>query len=124
MDIWIFGNTDLPQDALPLQLLPELQKEFPHDRFVVRDPNEEWVLPNQLIIIDTVVGLKHVRVFHDLTSFKASPRVTMHDFDAFTNLLWLEKMHKLPPLTIIGVPAKNNGTINSELVAALRQLAT
>lgn len=106
MEIWVFGNADLPQDARPLAFLPVLKKEFPQHRFVLRDPNEEWQLPDRLVILDTVVGLETVTVFHDLASFKTGPRVTMHDFDAFTNLLWLEKMKKLPPLTIIGVPTE------------------
>lgn len=122
MEIWVFGNPDLPQDARPLAFLPALKKEFPQHHFVLRDPNEEWQLPDRLVILDTVVGLDHVTIFHNLASFKTGPRVTMHDFDAFTNLLWLEKMNKLPPLTIIGVPSEGNAQkILADVTVALRQ---
>lgn len=57
-----------------------------------------------LYIIDTVINIKKITVFHDLSVFEKAPRVSMHDFDAYANLLLLKKLGKLPACTIIGVP--------------------
>lgn len=104
MTVYVFGNPDLPADSLPLKILPELEKKFPQARFEVKDPNEEWDVPEDLIVIDTVEGIKEVTVFDDLAKFAAVPRVTMHDFDALTNLRYLQKLGKLKKIKIIGVP--------------------
>jgi len=103
--IWLFGNPDYQPDALPLKIAPALKKKLPHLNFVIKDPHEEWDLPDKLIIIDTIKGLKKVTTFSSLADFKDSPRLTMHDFDLLTNLKWLAKLNKLPPFLIIGLPA-------------------
>jgi Ni,Fe-hydrogenase maturation factor len=102
--IFIFGNPELEMDSLPLRILSELQKAFPSIDFEIKDPNEEWVVPEKLTIIDTAVGLKKVTVFDDLESFDTSPHLSMHDFDALANLRYLKKLGKLKKVTIIGVP--------------------
>lgn len=104
MTIYVFGNPDMPADSLPLQILPDLQKRFPQSRFEIKDPNEEWDVPETLTVIDTVQGIEAVTVFDDLTQFAAAPRLTMHDFDALANLRYLQKLGKLKAITIIGVP--------------------
>lgn len=116
-EVWIFGNPDYEPDALPLKLLPELKKCLPGVSFSIKDPNEEWDLERRstqtdtqinaeepLIIIDTVQGIKEVTVFTDLNQFQPTPRVTVHDFDLGMKLRWLQKLKKLPPFTIIGIP--------------------
>ncbi len=102
--IYVFGNPDLPMDSLPLTILPDLRKKFPQIQFEVKDPNEEWEVPEELTIIDTVDGIKEVKVFHDLAQFASTPRVTMHDFDALTNLRYLQKLGKIKKVKVIGVP--------------------
>lgn len=104
MDVYIFGNPDLKEDSLPIKLIPELKKQFPSHRFIVKDPNEEWEIPEELVIIDTVLGIDKVTIFDDLKQFASTPRVSLHDFDAFTNLLYLQKLGKLKKIKIIGVP--------------------
>jgi len=104
MTIFIFGNPDLAQDSLPLEMLSELRKRFPRLRFEVKDPNEEWDIPEELVIIDTIVGTDDVTVFNSLSAFAPAPRITMHDFDAFANLRYLEKLGRLKSVHIIGVP--------------------
>lgn len=105
MTVFVFGNPDLQEDSLPLRLLPRLRNAFPAVRFEAKDPNEEWEAPEQLIAIDTVVGIDHVQVFHDLGHFDRSPRISMHDFDALTQLRLLAKLGKLKTVNIIGVPS-------------------
>jgi hypothetical protein len=104
MEVWLFGNTDLETDALPVKLKPELERLFPKLAFTVRDPLDEWPEQDKLIIIDTVRGLTEVRAFVSLGSFQSHPFVTMHDFDLLAELAWRQKMNKLPPFVVLGVP--------------------
>lgn len=104
MKIFIFGNPDLPEDALVLRLMPLLHKEFPQHTFEAVDPNEEWEVPEELLAIDVAQGIDRVTVFNDLKNFTPAPRLTMHDFDALANLRYLAKLGKLRKIKIIGVP--------------------
>ncbi|MEK7669580.1 MAG: hypothetical protein AAB350_03290 [Patescibacteria group bacterium] len=101
--IFVFGNMDLEMDNLPLRILPKLQEKFPDIEFVVKDPNEEWEVPEEITILDTAVGIKEVTVFDSLENFSKVPRVGMHDFDALTNLRYLQKLGKIKKIKIIGV---------------------
>ena len=92
-------------DSLPFKILPQLQEKFPEVEFLVKDPNEEWEnLPEELTIIDTTVGAKKVTVFDNLEKFAGTPTVSMHDFDALSNLRYLQKLGKLKKVKIIGIP--------------------
>lgn len=102
--VFVFGNPDLAMDAMPLLILPRLRERFPDAEFVVKDPNEEWDLPEEFIVLDTVVDLASPAVFEDLKAFAASPRVTVHDFDALSNLRLLDKLGKLGVVRIVGLP--------------------
>jgi Ni,Fe-hydrogenase maturation factor len=104
MTIFVFGNPDLPVDALPVRLVSKLKAKFPRHEFFVKDPNEEWDVPEKLMVIDTVKGINEVKQFNSLDSFTSAPRVSMHDFDALTQLRFLQKLGKLKEVTIIGVP--------------------
>jgi len=105
MTVFVFGNPDLPEDSLPLRLLPELRKLRPDMAFEVKDPNEEWEVPPELTMIDTVVGITEPRIFDSLDAFTAAPRLTMHDFDAYANLRFMQKLGLLKKVRIIGLPA-------------------
>jgi len=106
MKVFVFGNPDLDFDSLPMLLLPELQKKLPEIDFEIKDPNEEWeVSESELIIIDTVVGIDKPTVFENLENFSAPPRVSAHDFDAYTNLKYLQKLGKIKKIEIIGLPS-------------------
>ncbi|MBI5465925.1 MAG: hypothetical protein HY974_01395 [Candidatus Kerfeldbacteria bacterium] len=104
MTVFVFGNPDLPFDSLPLRLLPALKREFPNVNFVVRDPNEDWEVPAELILIDTVEGINKVSVLTDLDEVTTSPHLTLHDFDVGLHLKYLKKLGKLKQVTIIGLP--------------------
>jgi hypothetical protein len=119
MTVYIFGNPDLAMDALPLRLVPALQQEFPALSFVTLDPNEDWEIPPHMVIIDTVVGIAEVTVFHDLSIFEKAPRMTCHDFDAYANLLLLKKLGKIEGVTIVGVPAGANEEVLPKVVEQL-----
>ena len=104
MRIFVFGNPDISMDSGPLRLLPHLRATFPTVSFETLDPNEEWEVPRNMNIIDTVVGINAVTVFQGLDHFMKAPRMTCHDFDAYANLLLLRKLGKIEDVTIIGVP--------------------
>lgn len=106
MTIFIFGNPDLKIDSMPLKILPELQKKFPEIDFKILDPNEDWKIPEDFIVIDTVLEIKKITVFDGLKKFIPAPNISMHDFDAYANLRYLEKLGKLKKIQIIGVPAE------------------
>ncbi len=118
--IFIFGNPDLEIDSLPLKILPILKEKFKDVEFEVKDANEEWAIPSfekddrpnqaglgfreELMVIDTAVGIKEVTVFEDLEKFAKVPRLSMHDFDALTNLRFLWKLGKIKKIKIIALP--------------------
>ena len=87
-----------------LRILPKLRLRFPQIDFEFKDPNEEWDFPEELIVIDTVVGIRKVKVFDDINKFDTSPRVSMHDFDALANIRLLIKLGKIKKVKIIGIP--------------------
>jgi hypothetical protein len=120
MTVYVFGNPDLAMDALPLRLIPALQKEFPGTTFVALDPNEDWDVPSHMLILDTVVGISAVTVFTDLSAFVQAPRLTCHDFDAYANLLLMKKLGKIDKVTIVGVPAGASEEVLPEVVDHLR----
>lgn len=118
--IYIFGNPLLPFDNLPIQLMPDLQKEFPEINFVHKDPNENLHPENsELIIIDTVVGPKEVVMINDIEKIESSPTVSMHDLDLGFNLKLLQKIGTLKNVTIFGVPM---GIDKDEAFKKLKQI--
>jgi hypothetical protein len=123
--VFIFGNPDLKMDSLPIKILPQLRRMFPEISFEVKDPNEEWDVPEELTVIDTVLDLKEVTVFDNLDQFIGAPQMTMHDFDALANLRYLKKLGKLKRVKIIGVPAEISPKKALESVEkALRLIST
>lgn len=104
MRIFIFGNPDRKDDSIPVKLLPQLEKDFPEHTFISQDPNEDWDTSEPFWVIDTVHGLKEIMMFDSLDQFVEAPRMSMHDFDALTNLRFLQKLGKLPKIKIIGIP--------------------
>lgn len=104
MEVWLFGNPDLSADSLPVRLQQQLAVALPQFDFVICDPLDEWPKKDELLIIDTVMGLKDIKIFTSLKDFEQTPLVTLHDFDLKTELEFRAKLGKLPPFTIIGLP--------------------
>lgn len=125
MKIYVFGNSDLNFDSLPLRILPELKKRFPALDFEIKDPNEELEIPEKLIIIDTVEGTDKAQIFDSLENFTNHPHVSLHDFDLYSQLKYLKKLGKLKKIQIIGVPptVPEKGALE-EVSAILNTLAT
>lgn len=120
MEVWVFGNPDLTEDATPIQLLPKLRATFPEHTFVHQDPLDEWHMPERLYIIDTVQGVDVVSVFTSLDAFQNAPHVTMHDFDLGTQLQFMKKLGKLPnELFMFGIPAHLPADVAFDQLAGL-----
>ena len=119
MTIFVFGNPDLPADSLPLRIVPALKKLCPNVIFKIQDPNEEWEVPEELVIVDTVFGINEVKIFDGLECFENAPRVSLHDFDAVTNLRYLRKLGKIKKIKIIGIPPMVSEKKATNSVAAI-----
>lgn len=116
--ISIFGNPDVAEDALPVRLASRLRADFPAIVFLVKDPNE-LDLPlegERLIVMDTVSGLKKVRWVGMEEISQAAKRVTAHDFDLATYLLFIAKIRKDVDIRILGIPM---GMLPDEAMAGI-----
>lgn len=123
--VYILGNPLIVQDRLPLKIIPALKKALPHFDFIYLDPTEEFATTKQdLIIIDTVIGIEKVTCFNDLNQWSISPRNTVHDFDLPVSLGLLQKLGKLKKVTIIGVPGKGpKSKVVEEIVELMSKLS-
>lgn len=108
--VYVLGNPIFGIDNMPLKILHQLQKELPHIQFIPIDPTEEFPLDTtkDVILIDTVKGIKDVAKFTGLDYWACSPRISLHDFDLPVSLGLLEKLGKIESVTIIGLPARGN----------------
>ena len=123
--IYVLGNPLEDIDKLPIQLLPKLQQQFTDIEFVLFDPTEELSepIPEHIYIIDTVVGIKHIMIFDDMSEFLLSPRFSVHDFDLPLFLGMLKKLGKIKEVTIIGIPPQESKeNMLKELVSLLNKM--
>lgn len=114
--IYLVGNLLVEEDSLPIKLKPELQKAFPDVEFREYDPTEDLPEDSEdLIIIDTVEGLKEPRVFDDIDAFASQTAYSMHDFDLGWALKLYKKLRMFKTIKIIGIPLnftlKDHGVI-------------
>ncbi len=103
--ILIFGNPLVPEDSLPLRLLPKLRKAFQNIEFKELDAAEE--IENEgrdLVILDTAKGIDKVTVIDDIGKIQTEKIYSMHDFDLGLTLKLLKKMKKIDSVRIIAVP--------------------
>ena len=106
MLIHVFGNPDLPCNALPVLLLPRLKESLPTHTFRFTDPNE-LDLPavgTDFVAIDTVDGLTSVREINLDEIAETATRATTHDFDLASHLLLVHKLRPHIKIRIIGIP--------------------
>src|SRR3989338_8527460 len=102
MKIFVFGNTRVKEDSLPLRILPRLKKQFPKIDFVVSDPTE--IIDSstkELWILDSATDISDVTIFEHLSAFQSSSRVSVHDYDLALDLKLLQKLGKLGKVKII-----------------------
>ncbi|MFH0712078.1 MAG: hypothetical protein V1889_03130 [archaeon] len=119
MKILVFGNPLLKQDSLPLKILPILKLKFPNIQFKEIDPTEDLDKQGKnLIILDTIKGIKKITIIDDIDKLKTNKLYSMHDFDLALNLKLLKKVGKIDSVIIIGIP------MNISKSEALKQIST
>jgi Ni,Fe-hydrogenase maturation factor len=107
--IYLVGNLLVEEDSLPIKLKPDLEKAFPDIDFREFDPTED--LPEdteELVIIDTVLGIKEPHVFTDIDQFSTQKNYSMHDFDLGWQLKLYKKLRMINEVKIIGVPPEGD----------------
>ena len=104
--IFLFGNPDLPCDALPMRLLPQLAQRFPKVQFRIADPNELDIPEGDcsLTAIDTVEGLREPREISVGEIAEVYTRATTHDFDFALFILLARKLNPGLQIRILGIP--------------------
>lgn len=125
MKIYVFGNPSLKEDSLPLQILPDLRKNFPRIDFKIVDPNEDFPpQEKKIFILDTVAGIKEPTLLdlNDLEEIKRTP-ISPHDYDLLMHLLLLKKLKKIHKAVIIGIPQQKTISL-SKIYALLNSLQT
>lgn len=123
--VYVLGNPIVTQDAMAVKVLPLLRQNAPDFTFIHIDPTDEIPTKNHLILIDTVIGLRRVRIFHSMDDFARSPRTSVHDFDLPVALGLLQKLGKVQEVTIIGVPhTGDEGEIATDVVSLLQSIST
>ena len=120
--IHIFGNPLLDFDNLPIRLAPKLRQLFPEIDFIIIDPSENLnPIDGELIIIDTVEGIKKVVLIDDLGKLETNKIYSLHDFDLAFNLKLLQKIGKLKSVKIFGVPMRGD---EAEILEGLKKIIT
>lgn len=103
--IYIFGNSLMENDNLPIKLIPDLKKAFPKIEFIHQDPNDNLHPDNkELTIIDSVEGINEIKILTDIEQIIDSPKYSMHDLDLGFTLKLLKKIGALDQVTIYCVP--------------------
>lgn len=107
--VLVFGNPLLRDDSLPLQLIPDLARMFPHIEFEEFDPNDDMEKEGRnLSIIDSVQGIERVTLLteKDIGRLETQRIWSMHDFDLAHSLKLLKKLHAIDTVRIFGVPMR------------------
>ena len=106
--VLVVGNPLLAQDSLPLRIMPKLSAARSDLSFEPFEPTRQDIPHNQeLVLLDTIAGLKKVRVLRDISKLQQPDRAfSLHDYDLGAQLLLMRKFGLLGKTTIIGVPQK------------------
>ena len=117
MKILVFGNPHIEEDSIPLKLIPLLKKEFPKVEFKEFETEEELKDEGKnLILMDSVQGIKETTIIEDIEQLESQKIVSMHDFGVSHNLKLLKKIGYIESIKIIGIPQKIS------IEAALKQV--
>jgi Ni,Fe-hydrogenase maturation factor len=108
MRVYVFGNTDAPEDRRAVEVVRQLDPVIDNVSFVFVGPNEDIPFADEgrVVILDTVRGIRDVALIpgDEIDRFVLSPRATVHDFDLAFQLKYLRKIGRLGEVKVIGVP--------------------
>ncbi len=125
MNIYVFGNVDVPEDNLAFIVADKLRGAIPQIKFVKVKPNEDlpFIGKKRVVILDAIEGIEKITELKnaDLDKLVLSKSLTVHDFDLGFQLMYLQKIGKLGDVMIIGLPLRKK--INySRVQSILRKL--
>jgi Ni,Fe-hydrogenase maturation factor len=121
--VYVAGNPLVPEDSIPIHIMPRLQELFPYIEFRELEPTGDMPEEKTLNIIDTVLGLDEVKTVSDIEKIVTGKIYSLHDFDLGFTLKLMKKAGKLEKARIIGVPAgMDEESAFNGVVAALRKL--
>jgi len=108
MKIYVFGNPDLAEDAVALNIANQLKPFRPDLEWIEVGLNQDLPFADQseVWILDVVMGIDQVTLIDQsqLDQVKAPPRTSVHDYDLGFQLKLLKKLGHLGQVTIIGLP--------------------
>jgi Ni,Fe-hydrogenase maturation factor len=117
-----FGNPDLSEDSLSLEIAKELSIpgfEFIHS--TKPDILFNYIGNDSLYIMDMVYGIDKVTLITDLDKLKLEHSVSAHDLDLGFFLKLMQATGKLNTINIIGLPRARE---KQEIKAQVRELLT
>lgn len=108
MLLYVFGNPDIPEDAVAFDVADELSHADPQLLVHPIGLNEDLPVDmlNQAVILDVVMGIDTETLIteQDIDKIISPPRDTAHDYDLGFQLKYLKKIHLLDRCWIIGLP--------------------
>lgn len=115
MKIFVFGNPDIDDDKRAIEVI----KKFENIDWQIIDINQDIPTEDNLIMMDTVSGIKKVTLFDEkvIDKLVGWGRITAHDYDLGFQLKYLQKIGKINKVTIIGIPQV--GDIDYDLIQSI-----
>ncbi len=108
MNVYVFGNEDVPEDRRAIEVAHNLQGSLEEVSFVSIRPNEDvpFVDERPVVILDTAQGIEQVTLIEgeEVDRLVLSPRGSVHDFDLAFQLRYLRKLDRLGEVVIVAVP--------------------
>ena len=102
--IYAVGNPLIDKDSLPIRLLPHLKNIFKDISFAELDPSETFPKEEHLILIDSVLNLKEIKILKDIDKIEIQSSCSLHDFDLGFNLKLMKKMGWIKHASVICLP--------------------
>ena len=125
MKVYVFGNKDVPGDAMAIEIAEGLEGAVDGVSFVFVGPNEDvpFVDEERVVILDVVREMREVALISgdDIDRFDPPPRTTVHDFDLAFQLKYLKKIGRLGEVHVVGIP-KEGEVDYLRVISILRKL--
>ncbi len=108
MKIYVFGNPDLAEDAVAINIAHQLKSLRPDLEWIKVGLNQDLPFADEpeVWILDVVMGIDQVTLINQsqLDQVIAPPRTSVHDYDLGFQLKLLKKLGHLGKVTIVGLP--------------------
>ena len=121
MKVYVFGNKDAPGDEGAMEVAEGVGGAVDGVSFVFVRPNEDVPFTDEenVVVLDTVVGIEGVGLFTDaeIGRFVPPPRGTVHDFDLSFQLKYLKKIGRLGEVHVVGIP--QDGEVDYDRVRSI-----